>query len=325
MFQTGMRAIMRSKSHQAAPKAEHQADHDRLEMDWASLQILAETANANSLRDAARRSGLSVATIIRHLEKLERKASQPIYKRNEKRLVFTEYGKRLQLFSIEIRDMIRFKTEEAHDTSQLKIRISIDNIVNEILLCYNNQKFFEIISEYNLVINNFIERQEIDDADITMSLDRFSAFNSNIVRLCSMGFSTFASVEYITSHGIPRDRRALEHHVFGVLRSKDRFEFPNIEEISKNCARIITSNSQNIILNSVLKGQCIGVLPIHLLQNHKNIIPIDIGCYHERDIWIYIKKESKSIDKIGSLIKEIRNCFDERKLGFIKNVYGIFS
>jgi DNA-binding transcriptional LysR family regulator len=307
------------------PKTEHEPIQDKDEIDWTSLQILAETAYAVSLRDAARRSKLSMATIIRHLERLERSIGQPVYKRNGKLFLLTNEGKELQELALEVRDIIKIHSDKIRDTPQYRISLSMDNVVNEILPRYNSDLFYDLIAEYNVNINNFVDRKEAFDSDIILSVDRFNAFNANVVRLCTIGFCTFASIEYITAHGIPRSRESLKDHSFGIFVSKDRLEFPEIEQIASRAGNTIFSNSQNIIMKSVLKGKCIGVLPIYYLEKYKRIIPIDIGFYKEKEIWMYIKKESKYVDKIGSLIKEVRNCFDERRFKFLKHNYSIFS
>ena len=252
-------------------------------MDWDKLRIFHAVADRGSLTHAGEVLHLSQSAVSRQIRALEEQLNVTLFHRHARGLILTEQGellfdatqamnKRLDAATARIRD------SEEEVFGELRVTTTIG--FGSIWLAPRLPKLYERYPDLRLDL--MLEERVLDlpmrEADVAIRMKEPSQADLVRKRLMDIRMQLFASPAYVAEHGTPRDlpdlanHRLLCQHIDATQVSAGA-NFVR-ELLSHDLPRLMTVNNYFGVLQGVLAGLGVGVLPDYLQQDFPDLVPI---------------------------------------------------
>lgn len=249
-------------------------------MDWDKLRIFHAVADAGSLTHAGDALHLSQSAVSRQIRALEESLNTTLFHRHARGLILTEQGELLF-------DATSAMTKRL-DTAEARIRDSEEEIFGELRvtttigfgslwLAPRLPKLYEIYPD--LKIDLMLEERVLDlpmrEADVAIRMKEPSQADLIRRRLMGVHMRFYATPEYLAQNGTPESLEDL---------SKHRMVFQNLSVTQVHAGRLLsqevlthdvrstlTVNNYFGVLQAVLAGLGIGILPDYVIQDFPHI------------------------------------------------------
>ena len=245
-------------------------------MDWDKLRIFHAVADAGSLTHAGETLHLSQSAVSRQVRALEESLNTTLFHRHARGLILTEQGellfdatramaKRLDTATARIRD----SEEEVFG----ELRVTTTTGFGSLWLAPRLPKFYEKYPD--LRIDLILEERVLDlpmrEADVAIRLKEPSQADLIRKRLMSVRMRMYASPEYLDRAGRPTTMADMPNHRL-ICQSPSTAQVSAgawlVQELlSNDVASLLTVNSYFGVLQAVINGLGIGVLPDYLVQD----------------------------------------------------------
>ena len=279
-------------------------------MDWNDLKAFEAVAQAGSLTEAARRSGMSIATLSRRLDNLERTLGLKLVQRGAQGAELSPDGQALIGSTSEARNsvdaVLRLACALRAGNAQSPVRVSATETVITTLLA-PNAALLNHHTAIELIVSNKNANLYKREADIAVRLARPAQETLIARRLASVSTSLYVSAAYLNSRK-PQSSN-LGDQTF-ILYSDQFGEIPEVVWARKHGLAdraSIFSSSTLAILNAVVAGTGIGLLPDYLAEE-RNLHRIDFPAPPPRPLWLVFHKDSKSDVRMRAVRQWIVEC-----------------
>jgi DNA-binding transcriptional LysR family regulator len=288
-------------------------------MNWDDLHLFLRVAQANSMSAAAGQLKLSVATISRRLEALERQLGVPLVKRTPRGLTLTEQGVALRQragdCASEMAGIERFAASLRTSRAASFIRISAtEPVISEIFapdiagFATQNPAI-----RIELRVENTLASLALNDADIAIRLTRPAGDSLMAKRLKPLAMGLFGQRDYVasvTSAGGPDLGRA------AFISYDDSYgQIPELRWITEGGlapqVRVRTSSTRGMV-NAVAAGAGLAILPRIFANRQPGLVEIhssDHPAIAERHIWIVWHRDMTRRPGIRETIRWVEDCF----------------
>jgi DNA-binding transcriptional LysR family regulator len=252
-------------------------------MDWDKLRIFHAVADAGSLTHAGDALHLSQSAVSRQVRALEESLNTTLFHRHARGLILTEQGellfdattamsKRLDAAEARIRD------SEEEVFGELRVTTTIG--FGSLWLAPRLPKLYDKFPD--LKIDLMLEERVLDlpmrEADVAIRMKEPSQADLIRRRLMSVHMRLYATPEYLAANGTPDEMEDLSKHRLvcqNLNVTQVRAGAILVEELLTHDVRsMLTVNNYFGVLQAVLAGLGIGVLPDYVVEDFPHIVRV---------------------------------------------------
>ncbi|PUB19277.1 LysR family transcriptional regulator [Yoonia sediminilitoris] len=252
-------------------------------MDWDKLRIFHAVADAGSLTHAGDTLHLSQSAVSRQIRALEESLNTTLFHRHARGLILTEQGellfdatksmnKRLEAASARIKD----SEEEVFG----ELRVTTTTGFGTLWLAPRLPTLYEKYPD--LKIDLMLEERVLDlpmrEADVAIRMKEPSQADLIRKRLMSVRMRLYASGDYIAKNGMLQDAEEITNHrlICQSLNSIQVAAGATLVQhlMTHDVPRLFTVNNYFGVLQGVLNGLGIGVLPDYVTEDFPDLVRI---------------------------------------------------
>jgi DNA-binding transcriptional LysR family regulator len=279
-------------------------------MDWDKLRIFHAVADAGSLTHAGDQLHLSQSAVSRQVRALEESLNATLFHRHARGLILTEQG---ELLFDATRAMLK-----RLDAATARIRDSEEEMFGELRVTTTTgfgtlwlaPRLPKLYYKYpDLKIDLMLEERVLDlpmrEADIAIRMKEPSQADLIRKRLMSVHMCLYATNAYITKHGAPERVEDLQNHRLICQNPRSAQVGAAalvVRELNTNDINsLLTVNNYFGVLQGVLHGLGIGVLPDYLIRDFpelERVLP-DIAS-NEVPVFLAYPEELRQSKRIGA-------------------------
>ncbi|MBK1635030.1 LysR family transcriptional regulator [Rhodovulum adriaticum] len=252
-------------------------------MDWDKLRIFHAVADAGSLTHAGDTLHLSQSAVSRQIRALEESLDTTLFHRHARGLILTEQGELLFDATTAMNKRL--------DTAVARIRDSVEEVFGELRvttttgfgslwLAKRLPKLYERFPD--LRIDLMLEEQVLDlpmrEADVAIRMKEPSQADLIRLRLMSVRMRLYAVQSYLDQNGTPTSLEDLGTHRLicqntGATQVTAGAQL--VRELMTHPIRsTLTVNNYFGVLQAVLNGLGIGVLPDYVTEDHPQLVRV---------------------------------------------------
>lgn len=297
-------------------------------MDWDKLRIFHAVADAGSLTHAGDTLHLSQSAVSRQIRGLEESLNVTLFHRHARGLILTEQG---ELLFEATRSM-----SKRLETAEARIRDSEDEVYGELRVTttigfgtlWLAPRLAALYEKYpNLKIDLMLEERVLDlpmrEADVAIRMKEPSQADLVRRRLMTVAIKLYASPEYIARHGMPQSMDDLaEHRLISQNSTAPQVAASAnlIRELySANISSHLRVNNYFGILQAVLHGLGIGVLPDYLTEDFPQLVQV-LPNQTDTDVPVYLAypeelRHSKRVEAFRDFVLDEVIAYRRRNRG----------
>jgi DNA-binding transcriptional LysR family regulator len=252
-------------------------------MDWDKLRIFHAVADAGSLTHAGDKLNLSQSAVSRQIRGLEEQLNTNLFHRHARGLILTEQGellfdataamtKRVDAASARIRD----SEEEVFG----ELRVTTTTGFGTLWLAPRLPKLFEKYPD--LKIDLMLEERVLDlpmrEADVAIRMKEPSQADLIRKKLMMIRMRLYATPAYLAANGTPEEIEDIADHrlICQNINSAQVGAGLNLVQhlMLHDIRSLLTVNNYFGVLQGVLHGLGIGVLPDYLTQDFPELVQV---------------------------------------------------
>ena len=249
-------------------------------MDWDKLRIFHAVADAGSLTHAGDTLHLSQSAVSRQIRTLEESLNTVLFHRHARGLILTEQGELLFDATRSMNKRIEAATARIRDSEEEvfgELRVTTTIGFGSLWLAPRLPKLYEKYPDLN--IDLMLEERVLDlpmrEADVAVRMKEPSQADLIRKKLMSIRMRLYASPEYLAQNGTPETMEDMAHHRL-ICQN------PRAAQVSAGMIMVqqlltydikstLTVNNYFGVLQSVLSGLGIGVLPDYIIEDFPTI------------------------------------------------------
>lgn len=247
------------------------------------LQIFYETAKSQSLSVAAKNLVLDISKIRHSILKIEKCLGKSLFlvhgKRAESKFYLTQEGEKFFEYAKTILEQHAvFLKDLANQTERISIsctQVFFTHVIQEMLNTHH-EKYHDL--------SVIFDEQNYPPGGIRSSLFDIHIMNVQQIKgryyhkkIMEYDFNFYASKEYVEQYGAPKGWNDLEHHRLISWNGESLYCLNKIEHVKRlfeNKHTKCTSNSDQALLEFILKGLCCGYTADYIVRD-KALIQLD--------------------------------------------------
>lgn len=276
-----------------------------LSMDWDDLRIFLAIARAGTVSEAARQLELDHSTVSRRLSNLESRLAVRLFDRAGRRLTINDAGERLKrtaerLESTLLSDLAVLEAMQGSRMGTVRIGVPEGLGVGYLAgrLGALAETYPEIAMELVALPQNYsLAAREVD---IAITLDRPEFGNIAVRKLTDYALQFFGTEAYFARHGCPGDLSELsDHRLCGYI--PQLLYTPLLDYLIFDGVRLnpaIKSTSVVAHVEMVRSGAAIGMLPVFMCANQRDLQPILDRSRIKRSYWLTVHDDLRAVERI---------------------------
>lgn len=252
-------------------------------MDWDKLRIFHAVADAGSLTHAGEALHLSQSAVSRQIRSLEESLNVILFHRHARGLILTEPGELLFEATASMRRRLA--------AAEARIRDSADEVFGELRITttigfgtlWLAPRLPALYEKYpDLNIDLMLEERVMDlpmrEADVAIRMKEPSQADLIRRRLMSVVIKLYASPAYLEKYGTPDSVEDLcSHRLISQASGAAQVSASALlikRLMANDVASHLTVNNYFGILQAVIHGLGIGVLPEYLIEDFPNLVQV---------------------------------------------------
>lgn len=280
-------------------------------MDWDDLRVFVAAARAGSLSVTARRLGVSVATVGRRLDRLEKSLGRRLFVRDAGGLTTTEEALRLleraEGVADSVSDFLRAASASVDDEGGTVTVSTIETIATHVI-APSLGAFRAVHPRISIVVRSdpSVVRLSARKADIALRLVRPDEARAVTRRIATVRFGVYASQGYLAKNGRPsRPEEDLYGHalVGWDPRYATTQESKWLQDRAKAQEITFRFASAAGIHAAVVNGAGIGILPTFMGTGLVELVPPQQ--LPERQIWLVVHEDLKDVPHVRAVMDHL--------------------
>ncbi len=280
-------------------------------MDWDDLRVFLTAASYPSLSAAAKAARLSVQTVGRRIETLERVTGLRLIRRTPRGLVLTEAGRKLadraSGLGAQAADVIRFVATLREGNAAAFVRLSTTEPIVTAILAPRLPDLLHSANAPRLELRTEAEIAAIalDEADIAVRLIRPTTDSLTARRLTRLKFGLYGTIA--DAENDPASARLLGYDdSYGQIPERRWLAEAGLED-----RVVVRLSSTRGLVAAVAAGAGLAVLP-DLLARQAGLVRIDrpgLPPFPTRDVWLIWHSDSRSDRHIKTVVAWVGRAF----------------
>ncbi|MGJ8604876.1 MAG: LysR family transcriptional regulator [Marivita sp.] len=249
-------------------------------MDWDKLRIFHAVADAGSLTHAGDALHLSQSAVSRQIRSLEESLNTVLFHRHARGLILTEQGELLFDATRSMNKRIDAATARIRDSEEEvfgELRVTTTIGFGSLWLAPRLPKLYEKYPDLN--IDLMLEERVLDlpmrEADVAVRMKEPSQADLIRKKLMAIRMRLYASPEYLAQNGTPETIEDISKHrlICQNLRAAQVTAGTTLVQqlMTYDIRSTLTVNNYFGVLQSVLSGLGIGVLPDYIIEDFPTI------------------------------------------------------
>jgi len=252
-------------------------------MDWDKLRIFHAVAEAGSLTHAGDALHLSQSAVSRQIRALEESLNTTLFHRHARGLILTEQGELLH-------DATKAMARRL-DTAAARIKDSEEEVFGELRVTTTTgfgslwlaPRMPALYAKYpNMKIDLILDERVLDlpmrEADVAIRMKEPSQADLIRKRLFAVHMRLYATPEYLAQSGTPTQMSDLSvHRLICQATSSAQVAAGAVlvqELMTHDIPSLLTVNNYSGVLQAVLAGLGIGVLPDYLIEDFPKMVRV---------------------------------------------------
>ncbi|MCW2303697.1 DNA-binding transcriptional LysR family regulator [Rhodovulum sulfidophilum] len=292
-------------------------------MDWDKLRIFYAVADAGSLTHAGESLHLSQSAVSRQIRALEESLGSTLFHRHARGLILTEQGE--LLFDATSAMARRL------DTAVARIRDSVEEVFGELRVTTTTgfgslwlaKRLPILYQRYpELKIDLMLEEQVLDlpmrEADVAIRMKEPSQADLIRLRLMNIKMRLYATRSYLEARGTPATPEDLSDHRLICQNTSSAQVAAGArlvrELMTYNIPSTLTVNNYFGVLQAVLNGLGIGVLPDYVTEDHPHLVRVlDTIESHDVPVFLAYPEELRASRRIAAFREFITEQIMEKR------------
>ena len=252
-------------------------------MDWDKLRIFHAVADAGSLTHAGATLHLSQSAVSRQIRALEDSLNTTLFHRHARGLILTEQGELLFDATVAMTKRLDAAAARIRDSEEEvfgELRVTTTTGFGSLWLAPRLSKLYDLYPD--LTIDLMLEEKVLDlpmrEADVAIRMKEPSQADLVRKRLMNIRMRLYASPEYIAKHGMPERIEDISKHRLICQNPRSAQVASGLALVQRlmtyNVSSMLTVNNYFGVLQSVIHGLGIGMLPDYSAQDLRSVIRV---------------------------------------------------
>ena len=252
-------------------------------MDWDKLRIFHAVADAGSLTHAGDTLHLSQSAVSRQIRALEESLNTTLFHRHARGLILTEQGELLFDATVAMTKRLDAAAARIRDSEEEvfgELRVTTTTGFGSLWLAPRLSKLYDLYPD--LTIDLMLEEKVLDlpmrEADVAIRMKEPSQADLVRKRLMNIRMRLYASPEYIAKHGMPERIEDISKHRLICQNPRSAQVASGLALVQRlmtyNVNSMLTVNNYFGVLQSVIHGLGIGMLPDYSAQDLRSVIRV---------------------------------------------------
>ena len=252
-------------------------------MDWDKLRIFHAVADAGSLTHAGDTLHLSQSAVSRQIRALEDSLNTTLFHRHARGLILTEQGELLFDATVAMTKRLDAAAARIRDSEEEvfgELRVTTTTGFGSLWLAPRLSKLYDLYPD--LTIDLMLEEKVLDlpmrEADVAIRMKEPSQADLVRKRLMNIRMRLYASPEYIAKHGMPERIEDISKHRLICQNPRSAQVASGLALVQRlmtyNVSSMLTVNNYFGVLQSVIHGLGIGMLPDYSAQDIRSVIRV---------------------------------------------------
>ena len=252
-------------------------------MDWDKLRIFHAVADAGSLTHAGDTLHLSQSAVSRQIRALEDSLNTTLFHRHARGLILTEQGELLFDATVAMTKRLDAAAARIRDSEEEvfgELRVTTTTGFGSLWLAPRLSKLYDLYPD--LTIDLMLEEKVLDlpmrEADVAIRMKEPSQVDLVRKRLMNIRMRLYASPEYIAKHGLPERIEDISKHRLICQNPRSAQVASGLALVQRlmtyNVSSMLTVNNYFGVLQSVIHGLGIGMLPDYSAQDLRSVIRV---------------------------------------------------
>ena len=249
-------------------------------MDWDKLRIFHAVADAGSLTHAGDSLHLSQSAVSRQIRALEESLNTVLFHRHARGLILTEQGELLFDATRSMNKRIEAATARIRDSEEEvfgELRVTTTIGFGSLWLAPRLPKLYEKYPDLN--IDLMLEERVLDlpmrEADVAVRMKEPSQADLIRKKLMAIRMRLYASPEYLAQNGTPETIEDIANHRLICQNPRAAQVSAGMmlvqQLLTYDIRSTLTVNNYFGVLQSVLSGLGIGVLPDYIIEDFPSV------------------------------------------------------
>ena len=281
-------------------------------MDWDNTRIFLAVARSGQFLAAARQLHIDHATVSRRITQLETSLGARLFDRHTQGCILTPAGERLVVSAERVEaEILKIQADLAQTDPQISgtVRIGAPDGFGNLFLSSRlgilMQRHPQLTIQLVPVPRTFsLSKRE---ADIAITIDEPERGRLYVRKLTNYSLRHYASLDYVTTHGLPSTEDELKQHslvtyVHDLLFSPAlNFEPEHFSPLRRRfeCASAIGQ------MEAVRAGAGIGILHDYVVRHDKAFVPILPDLVFNRAYWIVTHADMRDMLLVKTVVEFI--------------------
>ena len=252
-------------------------------MDLDKLRIFHAVADAGSLTHAGDTLHLSQSAVSRQIRALEDSLNTTLFHRHARGLILTEQGELLFDATVAMTKRLDAAAASIRDSEEEvfgELRVTTTTGFGSLWLAPRLSKLYDLYPD--LTIDLMLEEKVLDlpmrEADVAIRMKEPSQADLVRKRLMNIRMRLYASPEYIAKHGMPERIEDISKHRLICQNPRSAQVASGLALVQRlmtyNVSSMLTVNNYFGVLQSVIHGLGIGMLPDYSAQDLRSVIRV---------------------------------------------------
>jgi DNA-binding transcriptional LysR family regulator len=311
---------MQQLLHRRAATVQHRND-EVLDASWDDLKSFLACARSRSFRNAAEDLRLTSTTLMRRIDRLEKRIGCKLFLRDQSGLTLSDDGAAMinDVMEMERHAFNIFRRAAKFATDVVgTVRVAVTEGPGNFWILPRLIDFQKTYRKITVDLRCAMEQADVArlESDISIQLERPTSPDLIVTKLGRLHIYPFVSEGYQKLYGTPTALSELRNH--RVIKQNA----PQVDD--SVYARIlglptlegvvgIKTNSSIGVLYAVERGAGIGFLPTPSIALGAPLVAVDMdGFNHHADLWLTYHKEFRSSDRHKIVIDWLRQIFDPK-------------
>jgi len=314
-------------STSGAQKIEHSRNQvgEGIAPDWESVRIFLEVTRASSFRTAAARLDMTGHGIANRITLLEKRLGVLLFTRHRDGVRLTADGQHLLSYAEQMEEAsLGFLRRRGKFAQPFRgeVRIAATEGLGTFWLTPRLIEFAR--AHPQILIDLHCSMQRPDElivraqADIAIQIEQPAPRDLIVRRIGRMHIMPCVSKSYIDTYGEPKAKEELikRHRIVMMYSDQGRGSqyynelFPGHPQTGFLAMRTDVSTA---LYAAIVNGLAVGWLPTYCFAIGAPLVPLDIGCNYQFDIWLNYHPDLGNLPRVRRMIDWAIDAFDPRK------------
>jgi len=286
-------------------------------VDWDDVSVFLAITKTGSISKAAALLGRTQPTISKRIEKLEYRLGVQLFKRTPSGMVPTDVGGSILTHAIAMNRAVTSIEGMAAGFENATTGDVIVQCLDGLTADWIMPRVADFQQEHKGINLNFCDQNTPSfdpdiDPDLKIQFTTKKPMEFIAKQLGTLHYVPMVSKAYKERAGIPRSMEDVVNYQLMYLR-KSGLKVETWEKKSRALRDLVTpslsANNCSVILNAVLHGAGVSMLPTYMAKLHPELLMLDYGIIYSYKFWLVQSPHAARLEKVKTVTNWLETIF----------------